>query len=249
MIFNTSLRARRDAIETANAGGAMNRDIEISSRSAGAMHGRGGEGVFSTADGFLGIALQAAQAGHGVVRAVLESVGDVTIDLDDRSYIAQVDDWDTFCSAPAARFRVTRQSVRGPSGERWRELSELLWIAGYHASAGRLPVEANRHAVVKLSHWPNLSRLPRTPDMHRLCALLARRPSSIHLAGKLLGVDEAQAFRFFSAAHACGAIEMVTRTREISSAQEDDAVAAAPPPSETSLGSMLKQLWNKMTGH
>lgn len=226
----------------------MNRDIENLSC---LPHARppAEDGAFSVDETFLGVAMQAAQAGRGIVRAVLDGVGEVTIDAAERRFSAQLTDWENFCIAPVARLRVTQQSVRVPSNDRWRDISELLWIAAYHASAGRLPVDANRHAVVKLAHWPNLSRLPHTPDMHRLCALLARRPSSIHLAGKLVGVDETQAFRFFSAAHAAGAIEMVTRTHDISSANDSEEPAAdALPPSETSLGSMLKQLWNKMTG-
>ncbi|GAA4787504.1 hypothetical protein [Lysobacter hankyongensis] len=226
----------------------MSHDIENPPRTPHARQ-LAEDGAFFVDETFLGVALQAAHAGRGVVRAVLDGVGEVTIDAAESRFSAQLSDWEDFCTAPIGRLRVTHQSVRAPSSEPWRDLSELLWIAGYHASAGRLPADANRHAVIKLAHWPNLSRLPRTPDMYRLCALLARRPSSIHLAGKLLGVNEVQAFRFFSAAHAAGAIEMVTRTHGISSANDDEEPAAdALPPSETSLGSMLKQLWNKMTG-
>lgn len=226
----------------------MSLEVDVSSRFHDATEARGNHvnGAFSCGDGFLGIAMRAAQSGRGIVRAVLDGVGDVTIDAENRRFIAQVDDWSAFCAAPTERIRVTRRAAIAPSAERWRDLSELLWTAGYHASAGRLPVEANRIAVVRLSHWPNLSRLPCTPDMYRLCALLARRPSSIHLAAKLVGVEEAQAFRFFSAAQVSGVIVMATRSQETSSTRDDEAAAAAPPP-EASLASMVKLLWNKMT--
>jgi len=216
----------------------------------GGMSGATGQiaAVFDADDGALGLVTRAA-GGREAVSLALDGVGEVWLDPVLKRAVARVDDWTAFCTAPAARLR-TRPSG-APAGVAQRELSELLWTLGYHSSRGRLPASINRHAVIRLAHWPNLSRLPRTPDMYRLCALLARRPSSIHLAGRLVGVDEPQVFQFFSAAHAGGAIEMITRDPSLSQVQahaQAEEADAARPLSETSVTSMLKQLWNKMTG-
>lgn len=203
--------------------------------------------VFDAEEGALGLVARSAN-GRESLRVALDGVGDVWIDPVSRRSVARVDDWEAFCAAPAARLRVTRGAAP-PEGHPQRALGDLLWTLGYHASAGRLPMGVNRHAVIRLAYWPNLSRLPCVPDMYRLCALLVRRPSSIHLAGRLVGVDDAQTFRFFTAAQACGAIDLVTRTTELSATQDEEAATAASPPlSETSVTSMLRQLWNKMTG-
>lgn len=203
--------------------------------------------VFDAEDGALGVIARAAN-GRETIRVALDGIGDVWIDPVSRCGVARVEDWEAFGAAPAARLRVTRAAA-APEGHPQRPLGDLLWTLGYHASAGRLPMGVNRHAVIRLAYWPNFSRLPCVPDMYRLCALLVRRPSSIHLAGRLVGVDDALTFRFFAAAQACGAIDLVTRTHELSGAQDEEtATAASPPLSETSVTSMLRQLWNKMTG-
>lgn len=202
--------------------------------------------VFDAEDGALGLVARAAN-GRDTIRVALDGIGDVWIDPVSCRGVARVDDWEAFCAAPAARLRVARGAAP-PDGPQ-RTLADLLWTLGYHASAGRLPMGVNRHAVIRLAYWPNFSRLPCVPDMYRLCALLVRRPSSIHLAGRLVGVDDAQTFRFFTAAQACGVIGLVTRTNELSGGQDEEtATAASPPLSETSVTSMLRQLWNKMTG-
>lgn len=203
-------------------------------------------GAFSPDEYFLGAAMRAAKPGAGVTRVVHEDLGEVVIDGARARYAAKVPDWVRFCTAPAASLKVSTLRVSMISPQDERDLAELLWIAGYHASIGRLPAGSNRHDILKLRHWPNLSRLPSTPDMFRLCALLARRPSSITLAGKLVDVDESTAFRFFSAAQAGGAIEVVSRAFDPAAAAREAEQSAQT--AETSLSTMLRQLWNKMTG-
>lgn len=205
--------------------------------------------VFDAEDGALGIVVRAA-GGREALRVSLDGVGEVWLDPVARRCVMRVGDWAAFCAASTARLRVTPSTA--PAGVNQRDLAELLWTLGYHTSNGRLSASVSRHAVVRLAHWPNLSRLPCTPDTYRLCALLARRPSSLHLAGRLVGVDDGEVFRCFTAAHACGAIETITRgpAQSPSQAQSQDeaAAAAAPPLSETSVTALLRQLWNRMTG-
>lgn len=201
--------------------------------------------VFKTDVGVLAVVARAIATTRGCMQATVEGVGEVWIDASTRRYVANVADWSAFGLAPTARVRVAVASM--PADASQRDLAELQWTLAYWASAGRLPAGVGQHTVIKLSHWPNLSRLPHSPEMYRLCALLARRPSSIRLASRLVGVDEPEMFRFFSAAHACGAIEILAQVEE-SSTFDAEFEAKSAPLSETSLTSMVKLLWAKMTG-
>lgn len=191
-------------------------------------------------------ALVASRA--GLTRIDLDGVGRVEIDTGSLRFHAAVDDWDAFCTVPKSDFRVVRLPADARLSGPGRSLGELFWIAGYYASSGRLPAYANRHEVIRLIHWPNFTRLPCASDAYRLCALLARRPSSIHLASRLAGVDAALAFRFFSAAHAAGVIEMVTRLHDPSDLSIPTDEERATSSSENALGVVLKSLWKKMVG-
>lgn len=208
---------------------------------------RSGEPYVSS-ESLLGIVHALVSSKAGLVRIQLFGGEYVEIDAKSLRYHADVRDWDAFCSAHRSRYSVMRLSsdvrMSGPG----RPVGELCWIIGYHASAGRLPRHANRHAVIRLLHWPNFTRLPCDPEAYRLCALLARRPSSIHLAGRLLGLDEGIAFRFFSAAHASGAVEVVTKLDgidDLSMPKREQTSISTP---DDSLKRVLKSLWKKMVG-
>ncbi len=201
----------------------------------------------------LGLVKYAASA-EVQSRISLGSLGEVVVYPQNRGYTARVPDWSVFCRSRAAAFQVAPglgPTADGHGAE--RDIGELLWIAAFHLSDGRLPVGSSKYDVIKLRHWPNLSRLPSSTAVMQLCALLARRPSALHLARKLLNVGEADAYRFYSAALASGAVELVSRAP----AQNDADRGPAPPPpaepiaeraSKNSEQSLLRNLWNKIAG-
>lgn len=216
--------------------------------SDGACAGQDREKPYVPGDYLPGVLRALVASGTGVARICLDGVGRLEVDAGSFRFHAEIGDWDAFCIVPKSHFRIEKL----PAGVRLsgpgRPIDELFWIAGYYASSGRLPAYANRHEVIRLIHWPNFTRLPCTLDAYRLCALLAKRPSSIHLASRLVGVDEAVAFRFFSAAHAAGVIEMVTRLHGLA----DPAMLTDDRREESTLdhpfGVLLKSLWKKMVG-
>jgi len=197
--------------------------------------------VFDPREGALGVAADAKANGLTPVWVSLHGVGEFWLHPAEQCAAYRVDDWDALCAAPASRLRVARAPF--PDDRPSRPHCELMWHLGYHTASGRLPVGVNRLTVVRMHHWPNFTRLPHTPDMHRLCALLVRRPTSLHLAAKMLCIDERHVFSFFSAAYAAGLI--ATSARQTVPA--DEQAPAPEPHSESSLGVMLKQLWNRMS--
>lgn len=201
--------------------------------------------TFSPDSHFLGLA-QRAIAGDAIVCISLGEMGEVVIDPKRRLFSASIPDAKAFFTAPADRFES--RPGQGPSASGHgpeRDVGELLWIAAYHASAGRLPAGCSRFDVIRLAHWPNLSRLPADPSTMNFCALLSRRPSAVHVARKLVRASEAEAYRFYSAALSAGALETVSRAP----GRTEPEPEADPEPAAPSAGqSVLRQLWNKIAG-
>lgn len=101
--------------------------------------------------------------------------------------------------------------------ESGRRIEDLLWTLAFNSFSEAhncLHQGCRRDDVVHLQHWPNLTRVPSSRNTFRLAALFAARPTSIALAGKILGVAELEVVRFYSAAWACGLITRVNRQAE-----------------------------------
>lgn len=98
-----------------------------------------------------------------------------------------------------------------------RPLEELLWTLAFKEFNDRkscLHDGCRRDDVVRLNHWPNLTRVPFGINSHRLAALFSARPTSIALAGKILGVDESEVLQFYNAAWYAGLVTRVNRVAE-----------------------------------
>ena len=118
-----------------------------------------------------------------------------------------------FCSAAIGQIRVTllepTEADRLMRGQRGCNVDELLWMAGFHASGGRLMAGCNTYDVVEFLHWPNLSRLPHTPNTMRIVAMLTRHATSIALAHRLLKVEAAELYQVYSAARCAGVAQVI----------------------------------------
>lgn len=195
---------------------------------------------FNPEQHFLGLVRRAASA-RTSSHICFDALGEVIIDPLTQRYVAHVKDMPRLCSTPADLFRVApyhgQISVHMPNH---RDLGELLWIAAYHASAGRLMEGCSKFDVIQLNYWPNLSRLPSTPNIMRLCALLSRRAHSINLARKLLDVSEAEAYSFYCAALSSGALKLVCKA---SPNPAEEVVQEAPTFTAT-----LSYLWHRLIG-
>ena len=175
------------------------------------------QGTFDPADGLLGLLQQLTaekQAsliyapGIGAV-AVIPDLGDYFTELSD-------DELAAFCKVPSTGLTVkrlgdaSRNQLLG-QGIKGRNIDELKWQAAYHASQGRLMKGCGRDDVVLLKSWPNLTRLPVTPNGVRIAALLTRHPTTVTLAHHLLKIPVTEMNEFYSAASAAGLAIAVNR--------------------------------------
>jgi hypothetical protein len=152
------------------------------------------------------------------IRVSADGLGEVVILGGRGEYFPRVSDMARFCAMPFEQFTVEvlkRPDDRLPPAEViGSHLDELLWTAAFHASRGRLMAGCYRDDVVQLAHWPNLSRLPRTPHAIQISALLTRYPTSVTLAGRLLGIERTELFQFYSAARCAGVARALNRKAE-----------------------------------
>ncbi|MFM2065108.1 MAG: hypothetical protein RLZZ584_17 [Pseudomonadota bacterium] len=86
-------------------------------------------------------------------------------------------------------------------------LDQLLWRGGMLTGAGRLPAGVDVTRTIYLKHWPNFTRIERTPHSVRMAALWATRGASIIETAKLVGVPQRQVIAFYNG---MAALDLVT---------------------------------------
>jgi hypothetical protein len=169
------------------------------------------------ADDYLVNIIKRAVSNSQNIHVSLPGSGSITILPTIGEYFNRTDTIEDFCSTPAQNFKVTvlteKESDNYPD-DTGRNIDELMWYAGFYASNGRLMDGCFRDDVVQLMHWPNLTRLPSTPNTMRLASLLSNCPTSITLAYRYLRIDKKEAYQFYSAAKCAGLIRAVNRTPE-----------------------------------
>lgn len=135
------------------------------------------------------------------------------------------------CAAPASEFQVI--ALTEPENNRLlregtrRDLDELMWIAAFHASAGRL-IEGTAAEVAMLDRIPNLTQVPHTENALRILAFFAKHPASIHVARQALKVDAREIAQICSAARCAGALRPVNTIGTINAGNGAAATARAP---------------------
>ncbi len=171
-----------------------------------------------------------AQPGVGEIY-LLPARGECHVSIRDaiKFYGASPDDVEVRCLNPAEIDAVTRKG-------HGRNLDEIMWRAGYYASKGRLIKGCFRDDVVELRHWPNLTRIPSTPNSMAIAALLTRHPTSVMFAGRLLKVPASEMYQFYTAAHCAGLARVLNRKPEMPN---------LPPHKNRSL---LSQLLSRISG-
>lgn len=162
--------------------------------------------------------LRRATANQQDIHLEVEELGELLLLSSRGEYFANVADIRSFLSAPVDRAKLTILSAddsRIPAvGQVGRNIDELMWMAAFYASQGRLMQGCYRDDVVELEYWPNLSRLPHTPNTMRIAALLSRHPTSIFFATRLLKVEPGEMYQFYSAARAAGFARPINRAPE-----------------------------------
>lgn len=155
-----------------------------------------------------------------------------------RVWHARISDPTSFFRTPAALAKI-HYDVAFPISRPHGNIDELLWQAGYFGSDGRLLDRGHPLDMVELRYWPNLTRLPHTPCMVRMCALLARAPSTVLLACRMLRVTPQEAWQFYSAALAAGMIQVVCP-------HYDGLPPASTPVAELPVLRRMAGLWERL---
>ncbi len=181
---------------------------------------------FAPDDYLLGI-VNRAVGSKTSVRVSLPGNGTLKILPDRDAFYADVADMAEFCRAPSSdistgspdKHRVAELAqTHGPG----RPIRELLWQAAFHASQGRLVAchsqgqsPVHLYDVVRFTNWPNLrTDLPTSPNTMRICALLARHPTSLFLVSRMLDITPEEVFQNYSAACSYGIVEIVGATHQ-----------------------------------
>lgn len=175
---------------------------------------------FDPAHCLLGL-VQRVLASDQAVMVHVPGIGAIAIVPARREYFTELDEDQlaAFCRAPVAtvvtkRFGEAAIQQLEATGTLGRNVDELLWRAALYAAQGRLLKGCVRDDVVLLKAWPNLTRLPSTPNAIRIAALLTRYPTTVSLAHRLLRIPVEEMNEFYSAAHAAGLAVAVNRKPE-----------------------------------
>lgn len=184
-------------------------------------------GSFSAQEHFLGL-IQKIMASNENSHVVLPGKGEIYLFPQSNEYHANVPDMEDFCLAPVSQFRVTilgdaRGEVAQGAG---KHVSDLLWQAAFHASSGRLIESCSIFNVVQFLRWPNLTRLPKTPNTMRVCALLTRHPMTVMLVHRKLGIEKSELYQIYSAAYCAGLTNIIGYDHQATT--QDKAINAAP---------------------
>lgn len=169
-------------------------------------------------DDYLLNTLRRATANEQDILLEVDGIGELLMLSSRGEYFPYVTDMAAFVTTAPDKCKLTilpNGDDRIPSEDViGRNIDELMWHAAFHASQGRMMEGCYRDDVVELEHWPNLSRLPHTPQTMRIAALLSRHPTSIYFAMRLLKVSTAEMYQFYSAARAAGLARPINRKPE-----------------------------------
>jgi hypothetical protein len=82
------------------------------------------------------------------------------------------------------------------------KLDHCLWQCALETAAGRWPDDLAPQNTLYLKHWPNLTRLPRTPHAMRIAAFWATQGASMDDTARSLRIAQRHVVAFANAARA-----------------------------------------------
>lgn len=172
---------------------------------------------FFSPDDCLITSFRRALANQQNIRVSAEGHGSLVLLSTRGEYFADSPDLPELLQLPPDKCRVTIVSEEdsAPYANRvGRNIDELMWQTAFHVSKGRLMEGCSWNDVVQLDYWPNLTRLPLTPDTFRSLALFYQHPTSIFFASRLLKVPAKEMYQIYSAARAAGFARPINRKPE-----------------------------------
>ncbi|MDD4910860.1 MAG: hypothetical protein PHP57_01065 [Sideroxydans sp.] len=167
----------------------------------------------------LGIIQRIIATGQNTL-VLLPGIGDVMIFPKRNEYYSSVKDMAEFCDAPIIKYKLVVIGESDLSTEQsvCRGLGELMWHFAFASPSAQLLDEYSIYDVVKFKQWPNLTRLPSTPNTSRIISLLTRHPTTLAHVQQKLKIESSEIHQVFNAAHYAGIVEVVSRARAKASA-------------------------------
>jgi len=210
----------------------------------GSVPSNGLPASFCANDCLLGVFDQGRENGR-LLTVEVEGIGVVNADFESGIYQASVRSEADFFTVDPCRARVAhgRNAIEGPG----RPIEELFWKAAYFGSSGKLLKGCNLYDVVELQRWPNFTRLPHARCCLPLCSLLARRPSSIAFAHRMLRVPPPDAMRFCSAARSAGYLKVISSQPD-SGSEGRSSNSSEPSGSNVEASSFWGRLFSRFSG-
>jgi len=201
---------------------------------------------FMPADSVLSI-VQRIIASCADSRITLPGKGGVVIFPGLGEYYANVRDMAEFCQAPATQFEITGWNETTPPSHLGiaKNIRDLLWQTAFHSSRGRLVEGRSKYDVVQFRHWPNVTRLPVSPNTVRICALLTRHPTTIMFVHRLLGISKEEVYQNYSAAVSAGIANVISSHSEATVFKPDEIEAQPEPVQHRGL---FRSLFAKISG-
>jgi len=154
-------------------------------------------------------------------------------------YVSNIVDWaeHSLLQVVGIEFNVLPDRLAEPDG---RSLSQLRWTLLLQ-SLQRQP-HSNDFLLsrVCLASWPSLTQLPENALVMaaRLCALLARRPTTASVIPRLLGLPESQVFSMIKALSLHGHVQVSGASVTASPSEPDDE--ARP------VASLIGRIWQRL---
>ncbi|MBI5618632.1 MAG: hypothetical protein HY943_20335 [Gammaproteobacteria bacterium] len=121
-------------------------------------------------------------------------------------------------------------------------IEAVLWEMALWTYRGRLPAGTDLAQRVKLTRWPNFTRLIEIPESLRIAAILSQQALTLPFVAEALHVPQRYVFAFYGAAHALGIAEKVQR--EVPAALVPDAEPEAEPPTVN----VFTRMWARVRG-
>jgi len=174
-------------------------------------------------------------------KITLPGMGAISIFPLRREYHADVEHMEAFCTSPAAEFEITLLDSQAPAAASHakRDVRDLLWQLAFYIHEESLIEGCSENDVIQFSRWPNLTRLPTTPNTARISALLTRHPTSVTLVRRILGIDKSEVNRVISAAISAGIVNTVSHAPSLASPDSSITETKAVP-------SQKPSLWNSL---
>jgi hypothetical protein len=140
-------------------------------------------------------------------------------------------------NATDANTQALRQRVE-QSLQHGKPLDQFIWKVALWTARGHIPTGTDLQQPVRLSRWPNLTRLLLTPYSLQIASLWHKRTYSLLETAKVLDIPQRYVFTFYSGARALHLIKITP----------SDTIDVTTPKQDTKQQAFFHRLLSKIWG-